>query len=581
MMKRTLVILWLLLFFGACARIVIPTGGAKDTVPPKVTAEHPENQSLFFNAKTIRITFDEYVTLNNPVENIIFSPPLSHNPEYLISGKSLIIKLKDTLLPNKTYNVVFVNAIKDFHENNLLNLYQYTFSTGAFIDSCMLQGNLINAETLEPETGVYVFLYEDDIDSLPLIAKPTYLTKTQKGGTFTFQNIANKTYKIFALKDINGNLIFDLPNEGIAFLDTLQAAYPIPIKDTMKKQTDTLNRDLIDTVNKKQTDALLKKELRLYYFMEEDTVQRLERPQNPQKNIYKIIYKMPVNTFIVRQLTPQKKMDYFEVYNPQKDTITWYFKTNIPDSLVFEIQTDAQRTDTVLLKPFKAPAAQSGGRGRRAVAVPKLNVTHSHAGSLFVPLTLHFSFPVQSVDTFPVTVISNKKSGGDTTHYYYSIPDTFTISLPLVFSLEEKVPYVVLIKDSLFFGFDGTTNDSIKINFTAKSERDYGNLLMNYKLKGSSSPHIILLLDSRKNIVQQDIISSSQSISYKNLNPGEYKIKVIEDVNGNGKWDTGSYAKKRQPEKIFFFNKSITIRGYWDLEETFDMDAVKSKMIIE
>ena len=102
--------------------------------------------------------------------------------------------------------------------------------------------------------------------------------------------------------------------------------------------------------------------------------------------------------------------------------------------------------------------------------------------------------------------------------------------------------------------------------------------MMNYKLKENSPPHIIMLLDSRKNIVQQNIISTSQLIFYKNLNPGEYKIKVIEDLNENGKWNTGNYIQKRQPERILFYNKSITIRGFWDLEETFDIDAVKSKL---
>jgi len=565
MMKQTFSIVWLFLLFGACARIVVPTGGPKDTTPPKIVAEHPENRSIFFNEKTIRITFDEYVTLHNPTENIIFSPPFSQKPEYSLSKKSLIIKLKDTLLTDKTYNVIFTNAIKDFHEGNILNLYQYTFSTGAFIDSFMLKGELINAKTLEPETDVYLFLYEEDIDSLPLTTRPVYLTKTQKGGTFTFQYIADNAYKIFALKDVNNNLIFDLPNEGIAFLDTLLKAYPIPTKDTSQKKTDSLNFEN-------------EKHIKLYYFLEEDTVQRMERPQNPQKNIYKLIYKQPLSSFNARQLSPEKTIDYFEVYNTQSDTITWYFKTNIPDSLVFELKANEQLIDTILLKPFKQPLTQGGGRGRRAASVPKLNVTHTNAGSLFTPLTLHFSFPIQSIDTFPVTVIANKKSGADTTNYYFSVPDTFLVSLPLNFPLEEKVSYMVLIRDSLFFGFDGTSNDSIKINFTAKSERDYGNLIMNYKLKENSLPHIIMLLNSRKNIVHQHIISSSQIISYKNLDPGEYKIKVIEDLNRNGKWDTGNYAKKRQPEKILFFNKSIMIRGYWDLEETFDIDAVKSEL---
>ena len=65
------------------------------------------------------------------------------------------------------------------------------------------------------------------------------------------------------------------------------------------------------------------------------------------------------------------------------------------------------------------------------------------------------------------------------------------------------------------------------------------------------------------------MITSSSDLVYKNLVPGNYKIKVVEDLNKNGKWDTGNYKKKRQPEPIYYFEKPIQIRGYWDLEEEF------------
>ncbi len=595
-MKRYFCFFLLCLLLGSCAQIVAPTGGPKDITPPEIVTEQPENKSVFFTGNTLRITFDEFVTLNNPTENIFFSPLLPTNPEFIISGKSLIVKLKDTLISNKTYNVVFLDAIKDFHEGNLLNLYQYTFSTGAFIDSFMLKGELINAETLEPEEGIFVFLYEEDIDSLPLTTKPVYLTKTQKNGKFIFECIENKEYKIFALKDLNGNLIFDLPNEGIAFLDTLVKSYPIPIKDTTVHLTDSVKRmrnhhhdeeephdeehhhgDEEDDVHihENEEDSVdANPGFRLWYFLEEDTVQRLDRPQNPQKNVYKMYYKRPVDSLKVRQLNPVDPVSYVEIINQRRDTITWYFKTDVPDSLLFELTADHKLTDTVLLKPYRS--SQSGGRARRAVQIPKLNVTYSNAGDLFSPLILNFSFPIQGLDSIPMIVMTNKKSGSDTTLYHFPMPDTILTSFPIQFTMEEKVPYTVLIRDSLFMGLDGTTNDTVRISFTSKSERDYGNLIINYAL-ASDVPHLVQLLDNRKNVIQQDVVTASRVITYRNLASGNYNIKVIEDMNHNGKWDVGNYAKKLQPEKILFFDKVINIRGNWDLEENFDIDAVKAE----
>ena len=78
-----------------CANVVSPSGGPKDKIPPVVLSAIPENQSTNFQGKDIHITFDEYVTLNNPNSNIMISPPLENNPNYKLSGKSLIIKFKE------------------------------------------------------------------------------------------------------------------------------------------------------------------------------------------------------------------------------------------------------------------------------------------------------------------------------------------------------------------------------------------------------------------------------------------------------------------------------------------------------
>jgi hypothetical protein len=143
-----------------------------------------------------------------------------------------------------------------------------------------------------------------------------------------------------------------------------------------------------------------------------------------------------------------------------------------------------------------------------------------------------------------------------------------SVEIPLI--LEEKVPYVVMIRDSVFKGYNNLYNDSLRFSFSVKSEKDYGNLSMNYLVEDNNQ-YIVMLLNSGGIEVQKDIISSTVQITYEHLLPGNYKIKVINDRNKNGKWDTGNYKSRQQPEKITFFSKPITIRGYWDLEEIFEI----------
>ncbi|MEG2071471.1 MAG: Ig-like domain-containing protein [Bacteroidales bacterium] len=238
-MKKIIFFIVTTFFLSSCAKIVMPIGGPKDTNPPVVIKEFPENKSTHFNSKQIKLTFNEFVVLNNPNQNILFSPPLSKDPEFGVINKSVIVKLPDTLQPNTTYNVVFSNCIKDFTEGNPIPYYNYVFSTGAYVDSFTVRGKLINAETLKPEPNCFVFLYQDNIDSLPKTSLPTYITKSLNDGLFRFDNIAEGDYKIFALNDINHNLKFDLPNEDIGYLTETVKAFPMPIIDTTKK-TDTV-----------------------------------------------------------------------------------------------------------------------------------------------------------------------------------------------------------------------------------------------------------------------------------------------------------------------------------------------------
>ena len=214
------------LFCTGCAKIVTPTGGPKDTTAPKVLKTEPADGSVHFDSKQqIKLHFDEYITLNNPTDNVLISPPMSKAPDFSIKGKTLVIKFKDTLRENTTYNMVFSDCIKDYHEGNPLNYFHYSFSTGDSLDDYMIRGNLLDAKTLAPAKDFYVLLYKGDADSLPLTTLPDYVTKSLSDGSFLLKNITKGDYKIFAVKDINANFRYDLPNEEIAFLEESVASY--------------------------------------------------------------------------------------------------------------------------------------------------------------------------------------------------------------------------------------------------------------------------------------------------------------------------------------------------------------------
>ena len=122
------------------------------------------------------------------------------------------------------------NAVKDFHEGNLFKDYLYSFSTGEVLDTMRVSGKVLDAESKKPVNEIMVGLYgcritnATKLDSLferPLRMAPDFITKTDKEGRFTLCGLPDQEFLVFALNDMNTNLYYDMPNETVAYLDSL------------------------------------------------------------------------------------------------------------------------------------------------------------------------------------------------------------------------------------------------------------------------------------------------------------------------------------------------------------------------
>src|SRR5436190_18077776 len=180
--------------FFSCATQIPPTGGDKDTIPPKVLKLVPDSFSTHFKSNNIAITFNEYIQLQNLNEQLVISPPLSSMPDVSVKNKTLFIHINDTLKQNKTYTFNFGNAIRDNTESNPVENFQYVFSTGAAVDTEKVTGKILNAFTMEPENKVTVMLYDVPSDSFPYLDNPSYFSRTKEDGTFIIKNISKGSY---------------------------------------------------------------------------------------------------------------------------------------------------------------------------------------------------------------------------------------------------------------------------------------------------------------------------------------------------------------------------------------------------
>lgn len=576
--------------FLGCAKPVTPEGGPKDVDPPRVLACTPPNYSPGFTGKTFRLDFNEFVNLKNAASEILISPPMKREPDLRMRGKSLILRFEDSLARNTTYTVTFGNSLTDLTEGNILKGFRYVFSTGDHVDSLTLRGRLLTAFDRQPKKDVYVELYFDNndtlpFDSLPMRVPPYYITRTDEQGNYIFHNLQQKPFRLFALADQNSDLVFNQPGEKIAFYDSLVTPYyiPQPVKDTTRKDSvaspakktagarivnaDSVRKsDSIRTADSLALDRQLYPSYPLYLFEESDSVQKLLKSSFPAEGMAILVFRYPVRGLKVEPLNfePSPPWALME-YSKKRDSVLVWITRPAVDTLIAKVMVADSVLDTIRLgQDLQVKPSKTGKKKGLALSA---SAGLSGLNQFKSDFTVTFSYPLVRWDFEKLLLIRVN----DTLHPEIRFADSLKRKITIYHKWEENTPFKLFAPDSVFFGTTGLTNDSVYIDFRTRAEKDFGNLIMTMDMEKRPGRHIVQLLNEKEtNVIEERTVNGSEKIRFTYLTPGRYKLKAINDRNGNGRWDTGNYGRKIQPEEVIYFPKLIEIRANWDIEETWD-----------
>ena len=550
-------------FFIRCAHPVMPTGGEKDVIPPGFVEALPPNYSTHFNQTRIEIYFDEFIQLKEPGKEIFTSPPMVDKPEFLVKGKKLVVELKEDLRENMTYVINFGSAITDITEGNPTTGFVYVFSTGARIDSLSITGDVEDAFDLTPQDNVLVSVYnagQDTIplDSMPLKIPPLSATRSYSDGSFQLTNLPGGKYLLFALVDLNNNFYYDLPGEKIGFLDSLITP------EYLKQEVDTLVReDSLET--SPQPTAKNANPVTIYLFEEVDSTQRLMSSSFEQDGSMVFIFKRPVKDLTITPLNfPSVPGWKIEEDNRSMDTLKLWPTEPERDTFALLVREGKRIQDTITL--VRRKKEQGGLFRRKGNTQTELQVRLNTISGILDPgkdLIMTFAEPLRSYDFSGIRLFMPEDTISPPVHFTDSIRRRIVIQNDW---LEDK-SYQLFVPDSSFTGLSGAANDSILVVIRTKPVTDYGSLIMTYKIPDGNPTCIIELANDRSAIVQRDIVESSKKITYLYLKPGAYKIKVIFDSNGNGKWDAGNFRLGLLSERVIFYGKEITVRSNWEIQE--------------
>lgn len=517
----------------SCASKVSPDGGAKDIKPPQLVKAMPENYSLNFNAKEITIAFDEFIQLKDLETQLVVSPLLKPVPTIVTKKKSLYIKFNSGLLSNTTYTLNFGQSILDLHEGNVLENFQYVFSTGNFLDSLSVKGQVADALSQSPVKGVLVMLYKSNDDSLPLKSPPDYFAKTDQSGNFIIKNIASGSYKIFALADGDANYLFNSPSEKIAFIET-----PVIPGDSLP--------------------------VKLKLFAEEPQNLFIKKSYFENKAKAVVIFNKPANKIFLEPIAENSRLPFaFKEYSLNHDTLIIWMEDTLTDTLRFVIRSDTSyiNLDTVEISRNTESKFLKGANSMKLAVYT--NAANLKPGE---KIFLYFSQPVNTSKIKPEFIKLFADSIAQE-NFTVSLTDTlFYRNAKIDFDIAEKRKTALLILPGAFTSIYGTVNDTVNATVSVRELNAMGSLTV--KIKNlQHTGYILQLLNDKGDPAEEQIITASGNYLFSNLTPMKYRLRLIADANGNKKWDTGNYLKKIQPEKVYYYPDELIIRANWDLEQ--------------
>ena len=581
----------------SCANIAAPTGGAYDVDPPVVRSSTPDFNALNVSPQRVEIEFDENIKIESPSEKVIITPPQKIMPIIRSAGRKAIVELKDELLPNTTYTIDFTDAIVDNNEGNPLENFLFSFSTGDQLDTLSIAGRVLNAEDLEPVTGIYVGIHSNFDDTVFTNVPFERISRTDSRGDFIVRGMAPGKYRVFALGDLNRDYMYDNPMEEIAFLDSIVMPSTMP---AVRQDTVFVDSITVDTILEVKYTRFLPDNLVLKSFLSGFQRLYLQRHERPVENRLNIFFSAPTDAPGFSLLEPNVEGDdwYVAERSLNNDTLMLW----ITDSVVYQhdsirMQISYMETDTLnrnviandtlsfnfrrIEQDKKAEESkreksddEEDGEGEQP-AIRFLNIQSNVQSTfeLFNPIRIEFEQPVVEFDSTFVKLEIEVDS------LYEAIPfrlETDSLN-PRKFVLrpswEPGGKYKFSIDSAAVTSVYGLWNNTYEQSFTVKDLDQYGNLQISISgLPEGKKAFVELLNNSDKPFRKNDV--KGNVVRFQDLPPGEVYARLIIDDNEDGLWTTGNYEELRQPEKVYYYPDKFVIRAYSDHLEEWNLHAV-------
>jgi uncharacterized protein (DUF2141 family) len=367
-----------------------------------------------------------------------------------------------------------------------------------------------------------------------------------------------------------------------------------PARSDSLMVTDSLLYVMTDTTlkeNPADSSVLFNREngYSLYFF--EAAAERLYLTRSERTSPYRLTFafSMPVDSGMFNISFPDASgTEYIERVSTTRDTFDIWLR----DSLIYSqpvlpvvinypaldsAGAEITANDTLRLRYIR-PAR---GRGAQAEKPQGTRITVSPAPGKGLPPGKEIIFraetPLNDTDTSRLL--------------FKQISDTLLKDIPYTFYEDSVIPdrfifkaemlqdssYLLIYDSGSFTDIYGNKNDSATYRFKVRNQDSFGNLIL--RLNGFHGNMIIQLLSVDEKVIREQkvLLPGNNRISFNLLEPGEYRLKAVYDINGDGKWSTGDWKSRLKPEPVTYYPDPISLKALWTIEQDWDVSRIHFK----
>ena len=615
-LSAVIVLLFMAALFTKCASTMTPTGGPKDTLPPIIIAMEPDNCTTMIDTlhpPKIYVEFDEYVQIKDQQKELYTSPAMKKQPTVTRRGRGILITIKDTLQPNAPYAINFGSSIRDNNEGNPLHSMRYVFSTGKEIDSMFMSGYTADSYKADSvsKTFIWFFIADSvetprDWDSTMFKYKPQVIARAENNGIFIAQNLKPVPYRIYAFEDTNNNMLYEPSVDQVGFLDSVYNPSRMPGFDIW---FDSLR-------HYPSADP------QLYFRMFTDRrFARHTLTQHERVNRHKaLLYFGAPNPEVVKlefDSIPAEKV----IYDPQtvgRDTVALWFDLDaeqLPDTIRGTItymkhdsvnnlvessdnlrfawkytETKEEQKEREKQEKEREKAEKAGEEYTPPAPVNPFKTTLPKSGEYNKdkPLEMEFDFPLTKFDSAAITLtMTTEQDKTPKSVPFHFEQDTINRrKYRIKVNWEPLAKYEMLIPEGAWENVAREKNDTIKASYTASDPGKYAIVKVKVNNAKPQAKYIMQLTNSQGKMQKEIRNVTSGDYTFEYVSPGDVMLRLVEDLNGNGKWDSGDMVLMRQPERTEIYKneegvETITTKENWEFDIDVDMDVLFAPVTME